>query len=232
MRDIIARKISFCIELRDAFTNKRIESENINVYVRGYAAAVKKEQKYYVFLDIREDMAEVCIESPVYERKNCVIFFREYDKKQSIGDIQDVVVSDMSGIRLFLITLYPNERYVLPSGYERIVLDGRPQEELRVIRDETEGFLLAADYQGGRILQMMMPDKVCVEGIKLRIMEKEGECYEDFTVLEKKGFFQYTIDAPLTGQYLKGSRIFELYCVRADEEGKASVIVRSDILHG
>lgn len=224
MKDRIVRKAVLGIELRDAFTNRTIESEDISVYAKGYPKAVKKD-KYYVFLGEEKERIEISIQSLLYEEKQCVVFIGEEKEKreESLGEWK---VEEVSGIPLMLITLYPNEMYVLPDGYERITVEGKPLEEIRVIRDKENMFLLADDYEAGEIIRILMEAGKNVRNHPFRIVEKDGEGYEDFMITEKRVDFQYVMEKPLKRRYSKGSRIYELYCVKADKEGKAVAIIK------
>ncbi|MDE6759709.1 MAG: hypothetical protein K2J90_03400 [Lachnospiraceae bacterium] len=226
MKDQIVRKAVFGIELRDAFTNGMIESEDASVYAKGYHRAVKKD-KYHVFLGEEKERIELSIQSVLYEEKQCVVSLGDEKEKREecLGEWK---VEEIAGIPLILITLHPNEMYMLPDGYERIAVEGKPLEEIRVIRDKENMFLLADDYEKGEIIRILMEAGKNVRYHPFRIVEKDGEGYEDFVITEKREAFQYVMEKPLKGRYCKGSRIYELYCVKADKEGKAVAIKKMD----
>ena len=230
MKDQIVRKAVFGIELRDAFTNRIIESEDIRVYARGYPEAVKKDGKYYVFWGIENERVEVSIQSLFYEEKQCVVSFEEgteIRKEECLGEWR---VEEVSGIPLVLIPLYPNEMYTLPDGYERITAAGKPFKEIRVIKDKENVFLLAADYEAGENIQILMTTGKAVRNLPFRIVEKNSGQYEDFVITRRKEAFEYVMEHPLKGRYSKGSKIYELYCARTDQEGKAIVITKTGCL--
>ncbi len=226
MKDQIVRKAAFCIELRDAFTNKIIESRDVSVYAKGYPKAVKKEDKYYLFWGTGNRQAEISIQSLFYEEKQCVISLEDEKGKKEGECMGEWRVEEACGIPLFLITLYPNEAYALPAGYERVIVEGEPLEEIRVIKDKENMFLLADDYRMGEIIQILMKAGEMIENLPLRIVEKEGEEYEDFVITGHKENFQYFMGRALKGRYSKGSKIYELYCAKADKDGKAVMIMK------
>lgn len=226
--DIIKKKISFCIELKDAFTNRSIEAEDIYVHVNGKPPAIRKERRYYIFQDIQTDTIEVNIISNLYENRHCVISLTGYHDEDLSVYAKRGGVHNLFGIPFILIVLYPDERYALPIGYERIEYEGKPWEEIRVIKDKKSAFLLAADYHGGKTIQILMSEKRNPEGMCLRIESKNGEEYEDFNLLEQKNTFQYIMDKSLKREYKKGSKIYELYCTMANEKGRAVLIVKED----
>lgn len=227
MKDQIVRKAVFAIELRDAFTNRTIESEGICVYVRGYPAAVKKEGKYYVFWGIENERVEVNIHSLLYEEKQCVVSLEEGKRKREEECLGEWRVEEVSGIPLVLIPLYPNEIYTLPDGYKRITAEGKPFKEIRVIKDKENVFLLADDYKAGESIRVFMTTGKIVRNLPFRIVEKDSGQYEDFVITRRKEAFEYVMERPLSGIYSKGSKIYELYCARTDKEGKAIVITKT-----
>ena len=226
MMDIIKKKISFCIELKDAFTNQSIEAEDIYVQVNGYLPVIRKERRYYIFQDIQTDIIEVDVISKIYENRHCVMQLTGYPNANLHVYVQGGSIRNLFGIPLISIILYPNERYILPAGYERREYKGKPWEEIRVIKDKKSAFLLAEDYYDGEIIQLLMPERQNVGNICFRIESKDVKGYEDFNLLEQRDTFQYVMDKSLEREYKKGSKIYELYCTIADEKGIAVVIVK------
>lgn len=143
MMDVMKQKISFCIELKDAFTNKSIEAEDICVRVNGKLPVIQKEKRYYIFQEIQSDTIEVDITSTIYENRHCVMQITGYCKKDSFVYVQAGSIRNFFGIPMISIVLYPNQRYSLPTGYERREYKGKPWEEVRVIKDKKNVFLLA-----------------------------------------------------------------------------------------
>lgn len=226
MKDQIVRKAAFCIELRDALTNKIIESQDISVHAKGYPESVKKENKYYLFWGTDNRQAEISIHSLLYEEKHCLVFFGEMQEKREEECLPDWRMREETGIPIVSITLYPNTAYALPAGYKRVMIEGEPLEEIRVIKNKENVFLLADDYQMGETIQILMKAGETIENLPLRIVEKEGEEYEDFVITGHKENFQYSMERALKGRYSKGSKIYELYCAKADRDGKAAVIMK------
>lgn len=130
------------------------------------------------------------------------------------------------GIPMLSIVLYPGEDYVLPSGYARRVCEGKPEEEIRVVKNRENVFFLAEDYQGGDRIRFFVPDRQEMEWGYLRIESRQGKEYEDFAILERRNGLLYVMDRELQAQYERGSKLYELYCVRADRDGKAVVITK------
>lgn len=225
--DVIQRKMSFCIELRDAFTNKVIEAEDMRLCVNGVFPMARKEKKYYIFENLPTDIIMVDIISIFYERRRVEIAISGDGAKKAPVHFPGGYIRIVFGIPLISIMLYPNERYNLPADYERQVFDARPFEEIRIKKDENKVFSLKEDYQGGVVFSVLFPQEKILEGTWFRIESRDGEEYEDFIVLEQKGAVQYVMDRTLHKQYEKGSKIYELYCTIADEKGRAIVVVKN-----
>lgn len=225
MQDRIVKKAAFCIELKDAFTNKMIESEDVTIYAKGYPRAVKKENKYHVFWGEPAERIEISIKSLLYEEKHCVVYPGE-EKGEKEECLEEWKTEKIFGIPMIQLTLYPNETYILPDGYERIMVKGKPLEEVRMIKDKENMFLLAADYEAGENIRILMTTGKAVRNLPFRIVEKDSGQYEDFVIIRKKEAFEYVMEHPLKGRYSKGSKIYELYCAWADKEGKAVMIVK------
>lgn len=94
------------------------------------------------------------------------------------------------------------------------------------IQFDLEYAKLEKEYKGGDVIEMYMPGESGIKGRYFRIEEKEGMSYEDFIIIEEKEGFCYQMKEALKGRYPKGSRIYELYHKRADEQGRAEVIVK------
>lgn len=225
--DSIQRGISFCIELKDALTNKVIESGDIRLYVNGCSCKICKEKKYYIFEKLQTDWIEVDIISQFYVRRKCEVTVNRNETEKVPVSFPGGNIRNVFAVPFISIVLYPNERYCLPDGYERKLLEGRPLEEIRVKKDVNNAFSLIEDYQGENILSILLPQEKNVEGAWFRIESRDGEEYEDFIVLERKDAVQYVIDRILQKKYVKGSRIYELYSTITDTEGKGIVIVKS-----
>ena len=226
MRDSIKRKIDLCIEFRDAFTNKTVGTDDIRVWVNGCVPVAKKEQRYYIFQGLQTEQIEVYIKSKLYEDRYCRIVPGEYERDRRIISIPGGIFTYICGIPMLFIELYPNEKYMVPTGYVRREYRTAPFEEIRVIKNEGSNFLLAEDYDSGKWIRLMVSGARDIEGGWFRI--QEGDDSEDFMLLEKEGGNRYQIEKELVTRYKKGSRIYELYCVRADEKGRAFVIVKAD----
>lgn len=211
MEDRIIRGKYFCIEARDAFTNQPVVSEEVKIFVNGRAPVLKKEDRYYIFNLVEDDILKVQVESFSYEKKSCAISF-----SQSVKEIQvmpDGMVYPFCGTFLFLILLYPGESDRLPKGYHETEISGNSKEEIRVIKNKEKWYYLAKDYKGGDWIEMYMPEEGDMRGRYFRIEGKEGMPDEDFVVIEEKDGFSYRMKEALRGSYPKGSRIYELFRV-------------------
>lgn len=211
------------MECIDAFTNKVIEGEDISVTVNGCSPVVTKEKKYHLFQHVGLDIVKVDIISPFYEKRSCQLQLNSMASSEKQPDCR---VHAAFGIPVLSIVLYPGEGYVLPSGYARRVCEGKPLEEIRVVKNRENVFFLAEDYQGGDRIRLYMPGRKETERGYLRIESRQGEEYEDFAILEQRDSLLYVMDRELQAQYEKGSKLYELYCARADRNGKAAVIIK------
>ncbi len=211
------------MECTDAFTNKVIEAEDISVTVNGCLPTVRKEKKYYLFQDVRMDVIKVDIISPLYEKRSCELRLGGMESAENLPGYR---VHTAFGIPVLSIVLYPGEEYILPSGYVRRECEGRPLEEIRVVKNRETAFFLAEDYRGGDRIKLLMSGRQETDRGYLRIESRHDGGYEDFAILERRDGLLYVMDRELRGQYEKGSKLYELYCTMADEEGKAAVIVK------
>lgn len=212
------------MECTDAFTNKVIEAEDISVMVNGCLPTVRKEKKYYLFQNVRMDVVKVDIISPLYEKRSCELQLGGMD---SVENLPGYWLHTAFGIPVLSIVLYPGEEYILPSGYVRRECEGKPLEEIRVVKNRETAFFLAEDYRGGDRIKLLMSGRQETDRGYLRIESRHGGEYEDFAILERGDGLLYGMDRELKGKYEKGSKLYELYCVMADEEGKAEVIVKN-----
>lgn len=224
MTDQIRRGGYFCIEIRDAFTNQPVESNEVKIFVNGQRPLLKKEGKYYIFSKVKEDILEIEVQTSLYERKKCTISFPRSIKEICL--VSDGILFPFCGTFLFSVLLYPNENYILPEGYYRKEISCNPEEEIRVIKNRDKWFFLEKEYKGGDVIEMYMSGESGIKGRYFRIEEKEGMSYEDFIIIEEKEGFCYQMKEALKGRYPKGSRIYELYHKRADEQGRVEVIVK------
>lgn len=226
MTDRIAQGGYFCIEARDAFTNQPILSDEVKIFVNGQAPVLKKEDRYYIFSPVKGDILEVQVESSVYEEKSCVVSLSQPVKEIQL--LPDGMVYPFCGTILFLILLYPGDDYRLPDGYHRAEISCNPEEEVRVIINREKWYVLAKEYRGGDTIHIYMSEEKEIKGRYFRIEEKEGMLYEDFIIVDEIGDGCYQMKKNLKGGYSMGSRLYELYHKRADEQGRAEVIVKEE----
>lgn len=226
MWDSITRKIALCVELKDAFTNKAVGTEDIRVCVNGSMPMLKKERRYYIFQGIQPEQIEVCVKAEYYEDRNCQIVTADYDNDKKIVGIPGGIFSFCCGIPMLTIHLYPNEKYKVPEGYVRKEYCVEPFQEIRVLKNTGGNLLLAENYDGGEWLPVMFSESEDVEGKWFRILEADKS--EDFLLLEKDDENGYRLETELMHPYQKGCRIYELYCVRANARGRALAIFKED----
>lgn len=184
----------------------------------------RKEKKYYLFQDVRMDVIKVDIISPLYEKRSCELRLGGMESAENLPGYR---MHTAFGIPVLSIVLYPGEEYILPSGYVRRECEGRPLEEIRVVKNRETAFFLAEDYRGGNRIKLLMAGRQETDRGYLRIESRYDGGYEDFAILERRDGLLYVMDRELNGQYEKGSKLYELYCTMADEEGKAAVIVKN-----
>ncbi|MCM1498015.1 MAG: hypothetical protein NC124_06065 [Clostridium sp.] len=220
------RKIALCIELKDAFTGKTVGTEDIRITVNGRMPVSRKEQRYYLFQDLQTERIEVYIKSKLYQERRCQIVPGDGNCRETMG-IPGGTLAYIWGIPMLCMELYPNEKYIVPAGYVRREYRAAPFEEIRVVKHTGSNLLLAADYDGGEWIRLMAPQAQGIKGSWFRI--QEGENREDFMLLEQGDGNLYRIDRALTKRYQKGSRLYGLYCARADGEGRAFAIVKDDL---
>lgn len=217
MQDCIRKRMSVGIMLRDALTNRIIESSNIQVFVNGSLPDFQKERKYYIFENLSIKHLEVRIVSELYEERICETGLEQCSREKPVMISRNCLLSYVCGMPLLSISLYPGRHYHLPTGYKRIEWTETPGNVISVIQNQKDFFLLTEEYQGGDIMHILLPDNTNADGLHLRVMDKKNrEQYDDFIVLQKKEGDCCLIDHKLNGRYERGSRIYQMYCVEAD----------------
>ncbi|MCM1157414.1 MAG: hypothetical protein NC300_04185 [Bacteroidales bacterium] len=220
------RRINVCVELKDALTNRRLEQGELLIRINGFSPLAKKEDGYYVFPEIKEEELEIKAAGIGYAERSCRLSLADFWETKKVTVLPGLLLDNRAGFLLISVRLCPDERYILPAGYKRIMLTGEPMEEIPIIGNGENPYLLAADYQGGEIMEILFPERIEAAGMQLRISEKDGRRQEDFTIVEAGKPFQYRISGKLEGNYSRGSRIYEWYSVQADEQGKAYAVVK------
>ncbi len=231
MKDLIRNRVDLCVELVDAFTNRIVGPVEAQVQINGRPPAMKKDERFFIFQKIEGDNIEITVQAEAYESIDCSISYGELQERAK-GVLQGqagyagftgVFLHMESGIGVILLRLHPGEDYVLPVGFVRKQIEGAPGEEICVVKNPNAPMFLMEDYEGGRLLSIKAEDGMA--GRRYHIEGKNG-LQEEFTVTGQWGENQVMAETELHGRYEKGSRLHELYCAKADEEGKATVVCR------
>ncbi len=224
MGEWITKRVGLCVELQDAFTNLPIKAGNVRIQVNGCPPATQKENRYYLFHAAPEEKVRIWVRLECYEEVCCEICPAQYAPQDFPVLLPEGILRRISGIPFFSLLLCPSERYELPPGYIRSLHETKPFAEVRVIRDSGQICHLAENYQGGKKICFISPRGEAVMGGYLRIESRDKSRSEDFTLAGRESCECCVLDRELNGMYEKGSRIYELYCARADETGRAWVI--------
>lgn len=210
-------RINLCVELLDAFTNKGVRDKNIKLTVNGQVPIMLKEEKYYIFQMEQTSNIEVYIKSEFYETKNCTFHIGQVREKEVINLLPDGWLTHMFQIPVLTVLLVPGEQIPLGKGQLRKDFYGEPYESIPVIKDQKRFFLLAEDYQEGNMISCPIPEQE--PGRCFQIEDKDGK--EEFLIISREKKWDCILASPLQRPYPKGSKISEIYYVKADSEGKA-----------
>ncbi len=225
MEDIIKHSMGLCLELRDAFSGRTVEPSRARVLINGKMPAWKKDGRFFIFqgLGLEEELW-VTIRAAAYEPADRKILCEDvFSQKSSYFRLADGFCYTEAGIRMLCLWLFPGRDYELPNGYVRQCVKAEPEEEVRIVKDPDSPAFLTEDYTGGRFLCISAGEESLGRSFRIGGLD---EIYEDFTVAGRPGGQQICMEAELSRNYPRGSRVFELYCIRADEEGQALAICK------
>lgn len=215
--ELVREKVGLCVELRDIFTNKCVEDKNIIITVNGHRPIAKKEGKYYVFKVEPSSNIEVYITSEDYAPKCVTLDIGRVEQNEVFDLLPDGWLVHSFQIPVLTILLESAQSHPLMSGQVRQEFFGVPYEWIPVVKNPKHFFLLEEDYQGGDRIIFSMPEQE--NSMCLQIEDEQGK--ENFVVIGQDGQCNCRLLTPLQRSYSKGSRIHEIYYVKADAEGKA-----------
>lgn len=235
MKDIIKKQAGLCLELRDAFSGKVIGPGRTQVKINGKAPVEQKDMRFFIFQNVEEAGIWIVVQSAGFKMLSCTISWEEYQEKKAIFRSEASGYLQMpngfwyqeAGIMLLSLWLYPERDYVLPRGYVCEYAEREPNEEIRIIKNPNAPVFLMEDYAGGNSLCMRAKEEAF--GRIWRIGEPGGE-YEDFTVTGMLGENRVRIEPKLCRTYIRGSRIYELYCTKTDEAGNVMLIFADTLI--
>lgn len=218
--EIIRKKVSLCIELRDALTNRSVAGQKVSITVNGYRPIAHKEKKYYIFQIQQCSALEVCITSENYEPKDLMLSIDGAKEGKVIDLYPDGWLLHIFHTPVLTILLPPGRAYPLMEGQIWKEFMGQSQEIISVVKNPKHYFLLQEDYvEGDRIVFSIPGQEKC-----MFLQIEDADQKENFLVIERDEQGHCQLAAPLQRQYSKGSRIYEIYYVKADAEGKAAGI--------
>lgn len=229
MKDIIKNHAGLCLELRDAWSGQVIEACRAQIRINGKAPDQQKDMRFFLFQTIEETDIQIVVQSVGFQSLHCTVSWEEYQEKRfafQTGVSEFLQMPEgfwyqEAGIVLLSLWLLPGRDYVLPGGYAFRYVNGESEKEIRVLKNMYAPVFLMEDYTGGHELCMRAGEEAF--GRVWRIGEPDGE-YEDFTVTGIAGKTKVCIEPELCRTYVRGSRIYELFCTRADEEGNVMLI--------
>ena len=206
-----------------------IPAKGVSILAKNMSRPIVKENQYYIFVEsINQDGFGKGI--PI-ERVYIEINVQGYECFRDWVEIQSHEASGEKDthVPMIPVRLLPDETYVLPKGYERVQKSTEPFGEIKEIKDRVVSYRLLTDYADGNIIEMLCEMRNIV-GKRFRIIDEENGIEEDFEVIKKEDMCSWILERPLSHGYdKKKSKIYELYCVRADEKGEGCVIKKSII---
>lgn len=201
----LKRKVSLALLPVDDFTGKIIQGSLLRVYLKEEnVSSIRKQDGYHVFCDLSGNEAEVCLESPLYQKQ--II-------KLPIGQEKPNV---------HIVRMLPGISYPLPQG-TTIINGALPKSSvLRLfIPVQKRGCKLLGDYDPdmqGAELSLFSPSRMSFMGKTMCICDKDKN-YEFFRITDQKGNI-CTLEHPLSKVYQKrDSSIYPVYEITGGEDG-------------
>lgn len=210
-------KINLCVEVLDAFTNKRLRDKSVKLTVNGHSPVMLKEEKYYIFQMEQTAAIEVYIKSEFYETKSFLFHIGQIREKEVVNLLPDGWLTYMFQTFILTVLLVPGEQMPLEKGQFRKNFFGEPHKSIPVVKNQKRFYLLAEDYQGGNKISCLIPE--LEPGRCFQIEDKNGK--EEFLIIGREKKWDCILASSLQKSYLKGSKISEIYYVKADNDGKA-----------
>lgn len=206
-REHIRHKVSFILELWDAFSDQPISDAALLVQTEDGRRPIRKPEGFYVFTDCLLPTV-VTIESARYEREEIRI------------------IEESTQSRILKKRLCPGKNYPIPEGTACLYGTIRPNSQIEVFVEENAGLWhLLSDYQVKRApdeMEIFNPLKKDLVGRRFYIQDREEKNTDFFEVKQQEGRSgKVFLAEPLKASYKKaGTKLYECSSARADEKGR------------
>lgn len=202
-RSGFTRKASLIFYVLDDFTGIPVPEKRVFVRIPGMKAPIRKNDGYYVFMDLEDGDYTVHISGDLY----C----------QTV--LEDVRVSEEQECPVITVRLMPGPSYRLPQNTARIIGEAAPYSFIcAVFKQENATQKLLYDYDGGQLIRIFSSDAKPLDGKSFCVQNKEF-----FTIINTLDNDErvYQMDHELEGAYKRGAtKLYSVLWAQADENGK------------
>lgn len=196
------RRASLILVMIDDFTDRNITDSALSIQADNGQRPIKKENGVYIFINMPQGSAGICVEGFYYRKKRIEVFVKEG---------QEGVICP--------VRMTPNRQYPIPA--DTCCLEGRaePGQMLKFYRrNEPKPWKLLKNYEQEAFIEIFTGGPAAE--YRVLYLEEKGERGEFFETKEADGQ-KYRLESPLTSAYKKiGTKIYPVYSVTADEQGE------------
>ncbi len=208
-RDHVRMEVSLVVAAIDDFSNKAISGNGLHVWIEGEKPAIKKEEGYYIFVNLQRTEFILNVEGGIYYKQQLHIDNEKlfhYSRK------------------ILKVRMIPNRSYPIPQNTTCIEGVTRKNSVILAYSEEhVNPYKLLYPYEGEENIHIFHPEDVDIEGKLLLIKNKDETQMEFFQVEEKTEEEKktYRLPSTLKGTYKKvGTVIYPVYTVEADKNGE------------
>lgn len=189
--DCIKNNVSLIVFPLDGITGKSIRGGNLKVWIENEAPAIKKQEGYFIFINLKQRDFILKIEGEIYRRQEIKI-----DRKK---------LEECSG-EIMRVRLIPNHNYPMPPNIIPIEGIGEDGTFLYTHSEMIKNpYRLIQPYESGNNeISFFHPGDVNMEGSALLIKNRETnerEIFKTGSRIEEKGQWTYLVNEPLKGSY-------------------------------
>lgn len=198
LRDCIKRNIGLIVSPLDGITGKNIRGDNIRVWIENEAPAVKKQDGFFVFTNLKQSEFILNVEGSIYEKQEI-----KMDRRKT---------EEYSG-KIMEIRMAPNRNYPLPPNLVLLGENGDIYTEREIMENP---YRLIRSYESGeKEISFFHPKDVSMEGKSFLIKSintDDAEIFKTGSRLEESGEWTYSLNEPLRASYERvESVIYSVY---------------------
>lgn len=186
--DRIKNNAALIVSPSDCITGKSIRGSNLKVWIENEAPAIKKNDGYFIFMNLKQKDFFLKIEGDIYKKKEIKI-----DEK---------ILEKYSG-EIMTVRLTPDRNYPMPPNI--IPVEGMGEDLYTDSEMINNPYRLIQSYESGKNeILIFHPEDICIEGSTLLIKNTETDEREIFKIkcrMEEKGQWTYLINEPLKSSY-------------------------------